>query len=230
MDYQIREGVVCIKAELRKGKMSIRRGENHVIRLRTSDENENSMRVFAHNNTMFIKQISANEIDFQLEVPDSVKILELKSESTGFELSNMELDNVKITAAGDLILENVTIKKSCQLITDNSEINLAACDISSMNIQLFNGKLNFGNTVLHGNSTAYVVNSTVGGLLKGALVDYVLSAGSGISPRSVIVNDHMLSEFPNRKNVQDCAWLLLAGSLTDTAHIKIAKPRISYYQ
>ncbi len=228
MDYVIREGVGCIRTELKYGTITITRNSHHMVRLRADELTENCMRVFAYNNVLHIKCISPYPANMELLVPDSVKMLDLNSESCNLVLEDIELDTLTASSGGELDLTNVTIKKSCKLSVDNADIILKACDLMSMNLELYDGTLDFQNTVLHGNNTAFMKNAMVRGKLKGALVDYVVSAGYGISPDNVIVNDHLLSEFPNRKNVQNCAWLLLAGSMKNTARLTIQKPRMRY--
>lgn len=229
MEYLVRENVSGIKLEVKCGNVSIMQGEGYTVKINVPDTAVNGIRIFSHSSTLFIKYILPIPIEVQLCVPKTIHNINITSGSCKVTFEDIELDNVIADSCSNIIMKNVVIVKSCQLNTEDSYIRLIDSDISSMNIQLIGGSLDFCNTVLHGNNTAYIVNSSVGGSLKGALVDYVISAGSGIDPDNVIVNDHFLSEFPNRKNVQNCAWLLLAGSLSATSRIKISKPRLGMY-
>ena len=228
MDYQIKEGVNCIRTELKAGEMKIMRNKNHVVRLSSNDISENSMRVFTYNNILYIKCLTPEPIRLELHIPESVRSLYLNSEGCSFSAENIEFDNIITCCRGTLEFTKVKINKSCRLSVDEADIRLKACEIRSMNIEITDGIVDFQNTLLRGNNTAFLHNATIGGLLQGALVDYVVSAGAGVSPDNIIVNDHLLTEFPSRKNTQNCAWLLIAGSLKNTVRLTIQKPRVRY--
>lgn len=228
MDYQIRENVECIRADLRNGALTVIRNTNHMVRLHVEGVSENSMRVFAYNNILYIKCLSDHPAQIELYVPEKVERLHLKAENTNFTITDIEIDCIEITSSGNCFVDSATIRKQCTFNLDSGKLSLRSSDISSMNIQVFKGEIDFQGTQLHGNNIAYLINSAVNGVLKGALVDYVISAGGEVSPDNVIVNDHLLSEFPNRKNVQNCAWLLLTGKLRSTSRIYIKKPKVRY--
>lgn len=228
MDYQIKEGVSEIRTELKSGILTIVRSSNHLVRIRSEDINENCMRVFAYNNVLHVKCLSSVPVRIELQIPESVRVLNINSEGSASVAENLEVDRIVTDCRGEIEFTNVTIKKSCKLSVEYADIILRACDIKSMNIELMDGNLDFQNTVLHGNNTAFLRRARVNGKLQGALVDYVVSAGPGVDADNVIVNEHLLSEFPNRKNTQNCAWLMLAGSLKNTARLTIQKPRMRY--
>lgn len=225
MDYQIREGVKGVRLELRGASVKIGRSGSRALRINVSGGNDSSIRAIPHDGKINIKYISDTGADIRISLPENLREIEIIKESGSLRAEKLELDSLSVNSGGDIELSEVTVSRSCNLSTDGSSIRLISCDISSMSVQISGGELETDGTVLHGNNTAYVMGSTVRGTLRGALAEYVISAGSGVSADEVIVNEHRLSEFPDRRNVQNCAWLLIAGSLKETARLKISKPR-----
>ncbi|MGN0631712.1 MAG: DUF4097 family beta strand repeat-containing protein [Ruminococcus sp.] len=225
MDYQIHDGLSKLKLEMRNVSAELQKSSSRSLRLAVPKAKENSIRVIPHNGALHIKYISDTTDIIKINVPDTIREIEIIKGNGSFMAMELNLDSLSISSRGDIELSDVTVYKRCGISTDESSVKLRNCDISSMSLQINGGALETENIVLHGNNTAYVTNCTVYGTFKGALAEYVISAGSGISTDEIIVNDHRLTEFPDRKNVQNCAWLLIAGSLKETAHIKISKPR-----
>lgn len=225
MDYHIRDGINGIRFELRNASVEIHKNENRGLRISVPKGSENSIRAIPHNSTLYIKFISDEATDIKISLPDSIREMSVVTENGSVKVERIQLDSISIDSRGNTELIDVTARKRCSICTDNSVLKLTSCDISSMNLQMCNGEFLTDNSILHGNSMAYVTNSTISGTFRGVLPDYVINAGSGISTDDIIVNDHRLTEFPDRKNVQNCAWLLIAGSLKETAKLRISKPR-----
>ncbi len=211
MDYQFREAITTIVTELQDGTLSIVKSPNHMTRLRVEEAPENGMRVFAHNGILYIKALIPKPAELQLYLPESVHELKLKANTADFILTELEMERISVTTSGDCSMHNVVATKECMMQVEGGDISLQECKLSSINVQLFNGSLETHSTALYGNNVIFTQDSDIGGHLRGALVDYVVSAGSGIDPDRVIVNDHPLTEFPDRKNTSEAAWLLIAG-------------------
>lgn len=225
MDYQIHEGLCKLKLEMRNVSAELQKNSSRSLRIAVPKAKENSIRVIPHIGALHIKYISDTPDIIKINIPDTIREIEVIKGNGSLMASDLNLDSLSISSHGNIELCDVTVCKRCGISTDESSVKLKNCDISSMSLQINSGSLETENLVLHGNSTAYVTNSTVFGTFKGALAEYVISAGSGISTDEIVVNNHKLTEFPDRKNVQNCAWLLIAGSLKETAHINISKPR-----
>lgn len=225
MDYHIREGVNEIKFELKNANVEVYKNDGKGLHITAPNGSENSIRTIPHNGILHVKFISETNAKIKISLPGTIKNIVIIKESGVLKLENIHLDSLSVTSEDSIELTGVTAQKSCRLSTENSAIKMKDCDISSMSMQLSGGEFYTEATVLHGNSTAYVTDSIIHGTFKGALSDYVISAGSGILADDVIVNDHRLTEFPDRKNVQNCAWLLIAGSIKETVHLRISKPR-----
>ena len=223
MDYQFREIVAHVVTDLHDGTVTIVKNTNHMTPVSVEDAPENGMRVFAHNGTLFIKALTSKPADIHVYIPESVKTLKLESAKSDFILTELELDAVSCSTTGDCSMHGITVNKQCDLNCEQGDISLQECSLRSLNIQLIGGSLETWHTALSGNNMIFVQKSTMNCNLKGALVDYVISAGSGISPDDLIVNDHPLSEFPDRKNTHEAAWVLIAGHLMETTHIYIKK-------
>ena len=223
MDYQFREVITTVVTELHDGTLSISKNTNHMTRITVEDAPDNSMRLFAHNSTLFVKSLTNHPADIQLYVPETVKVLRIQGKHSDIMMTELDLENITISTTGDCSLHGVKAWKQTDICCEGGDIALQECELSSMNIQLVNGSLEIWGTRLHGNNMVYASQSSIGGRLRGALVDYVISAGSGISPDDVTVNGHLLSEFPDRKNTQEAAWLLLAGKLNGETVLNVAK-------
>lgn len=227
MERKIHENISDVRVEVHCGKIYFRRSEDHTVRIVAANMMDNNIRIHSHKNRLSVKCILQTPTEIQIYLPEVLNSIEVISDSCQLNFNDIELNYADITSGGDIIMKNIIINKSCNISAEHSLLNIIGCNIRSMNAQLFNSNLEFKLTVLYGNNVVYIVNGNVMGTLKGALIDYVISAGSGVDPSNVIVNDHFLLEFPERKNVQNCAWLLLAGSLNSTARIKIVKPKTS---
>lgn len=227
MEHKIRENISEIKVEVNCGKIYFMRSDDHRIKVVVPDIIDESVRILSHGNRLSVKYTSQRQAEIQIYLPEVFNNIKVISDSCKLSFENIEFNEADITSGGNIIMKDIIINKNCYVNAENSFVRMFMCSIRSMNAQLFNSNLEFIGTVLYGNNVVYIVNGNVEGTLKGALVDYVISAGSGVDPDNIIVNDHFLSEFPKRKNVQNCAWLLLAGSLSSTARIKIVKPKIS---
>ncbi|MBQ8688664.1 MAG: DUF4097 family beta strand repeat protein [Ruminococcus sp.] len=223
MDYQFRDIITTVVAELHDGALSVVRNTNHMVRVTVEDAPENGMRLFVHNSTLFVKSLTNHPTDIQMYVPETVKIVHIESKNSDVMLTELDLDQLHIGTAGDCSIHAVKAAKQTDICCEGGDIALQECDLRSMSIQLTNGSLEIWGTKLSGNNMIFATNSILGGRLRGALVDYVISAGSGINPDDVMVNGHLLSEFPERRNTQEAAWLLLAGQLNGETVLNVAK-------
>lgn len=229
MEQCIKDKVGAIKIETISAKTVILQNTDRTVKISTPDETAANLRVFIYNGVLTIKYYTTKNSDITIKIPSVIQDIRINSEKGSLMMESIETERFNLKSTSETVLNKVTVKSGCSINHENSKLKMAECDISSMNIQICSGSLMFSDTQLHGNSTAFFINGKIGGTLKGALIDYVISAGSGIDPEKVVVNDHRLSEFPNRKNVQNCAWLLLAGSLAEDPEMRICRPKTYYY-
>jgi hypothetical protein len=222
MDQQFREIITGIVTELHDGTLSIVKNTNHMTRVTIEDAPENGMRIFAHNGLLYIKSLTVKPVDVQVYIPDSVQQLHLEAQRSDIMLHAVALDKVSCKTMGDCSLHGVTIRRQCALLCEGSDISLQESLLRGVNIQLTKGTLETYGTTLTGNNMIFSDYSTIGGNLKGTLADYVVSAGSGITPEQIIVNERSLAEFPESVQRGDVAWLLIAGRLRDPVHFTIA--------
>ncbi len=211
MDYQFRDTIYTVVVELYDGTMSIVKNTNHMARISIDDMPDNAMRLFTHNGTLYIKSLTAKPAEAMLYIPDTVKEIKLKSRRADFILTELDVDIVDCVTMGDCSMHAVNIAKQCDLRSEGGDVSLQESTLRNMNVQLIGGTLETWNTILGGNNMFFTHNSNISFNLMGSEEDYVISAGSGIAPEKLIINNVPLSE-RSKNESQNAGWILMAGN------------------
>ncbi len=227
MEYQIRENIRSVEADILRGSVTLVRGTTEsTTRISIEGLCEDDMRVYPINGKLFIRSITPEPVHMTIYGIASIKELNVKGYETDVNIEKYELDRMRADVNGDITLKEVTVKKQCDISTNGGKIYLESSELTSMNAQVSEGVFDIQKSILHGNNILYTYNSPTGGLIRGALVDYMVTSGSGISSDQVIVNDHYLTDFPIRKNTQNVAWLLVAGETEENIVFYIKRPNL----
>lgn len=227
MEYQIRDIVRSIEIEAVRGTVTFVRGNTEsTTRISIDGFTEDDMRVYPINGKLYIRIITPEPVNMTIYGIANVREFSIKGYETDLMIEKYEFDRLKADVNGNITLKEVTVKKQCDISTNGGKIYLESSELTSMNAQVSEGEFDIQKSILHGNNILYTYNSPTGGLIRGALVDYMVTSGSGISSDQVIVNDHYLTDFPVRKNTQNVAWLLVAGETEKNIVFYIKRPNL----
>lgn len=227
MEYQIRDAVRSVEIELVNGTVTFVQGNTEsTTRVSAEGVSEDDMRVYPVNGKLHIRSITSQHINLTIYGIADIKELSVKGYGTSLMVEKYEFDRLKADVNGDITLKEVTVNKQCDISTNGGKIYLESSELTSMNAQVSRGVFDIQKSILHGNNILYTYKSPTGGLMRGALVDYMVTSGSGISSDQIIVNDHYLTDFPVRKNTQNVAWLLVAGETKENIVFYIKRPNL----
>ncbi|MBQ8725270.1 MAG: hypothetical protein IJY74_06360 [Oscillospiraceae bacterium] len=227
MEYQIKDIVKSVEADIHCGSVTFIRGTTeNTTRVSIEGFTEDDMRVYPVNGVLYIRAITGDPVHMTIYGVPTIKGLKVVGEKTSVSVDKYELDRFSATVDSDVTLTAVTVNKQCDINTTGGKISLTDCELTSMNAQVKDGVFDIQRSVLHGNNILYTHNSPTGGLMRGALVDYMVTSGGQISDEQVVVNDHYLTDFPVRKNTQNVAWLLVAGETEEEIVFSIKRPNL----
>ncbi len=228
MEYQAHEDVSTVRAELRNGSLKIISKDCPGPHVSISGVPEAFLRVFEYMGTLFVKCVADTYCTVEIIVPRRMREIAMTGERTSVTLENLNLKQLNLSTAESCYMDLVSVKKQCNLNIDRGRLTIRSCDICSLTVQAAQADVDFQGTTLHGYNLMYMQKSKCGGVLKGTLPQYLFVAGNGISPDAVTINEHFLSEFPERKNTQNCSWIYLAGSLKGISRFMVKMPRASF--
>ncbi len=225
MDYILKDNMNALRCEACNGSLSIRQGSARGAKLVCDGMSESDMRVFVYEGVLHVKCLSDEEARIELQLPIEVTRLCVTGRKTDCIISGITAENLTLSTTGNIVLDGVKVRRGMSLSADVGKTLLRCCDIQSMTLNAAGSAVEFQGTVLHGNNLVYLIDSSLSGVLKGALPDYIIAAGNGISEESVIVNDHLLSEFPTRKVEHHSAWLYISGRMKDICRLYVKQPK-----
>lgn len=227
MEYQIKDIVRSVEIDIHCGSVTLVKGTTeNTTRVSIEGLTEDDMRVYPVNGNLYIRSITGEPVNMTIYGVATIKGLKVKGYDTSVTVDKFDLDRLNASVNGDITLNEAKIKKQCDINTTGGKIVITSCDLTSMNAQVSDGLFDIQKSVLHGNNILYTYNSPTGGLIRGALVDYMVTSGGGITSDQVIVNDHYLTDFPIRKNTQNVAWLLVAGETKENIVFSIKRPNL----